>query len=176
MEKVKRQWTRIKRETGAGMQEALKQRQNSRTTKRQSKKDSKSREAEEKIRRREGIVSEWLWDGEAVALGRVRGSDAYAKRREQISAARANQTPVLPGALLDRQRKHTSTCTHTHTCRYYEALKGILESLYCCTLEQTSIVRTHNGELARASWTLTQNVHTHTHTHTHTRTHKQVSW
>lgn len=40
------------------MQEALKQRQNSRTTKRQSKKDSKSREAEEKIRRREGIVSE----------------------------------------------------------------------------------------------------------------------
>lgn len=60
-----------------------------------------------KIRSEEEIVSEWLWDGEAVALGRVRGSDAFTNGKEQISAARANQTPVLPGALFDRHSKHT---------------------------------------------------------------------
>lgn len=96
----------------------------------QIKKDSKSWEDEgqEKNKERERIVSEWLWDGEAVALGRVRGSDAYAKRKEQISAARANQTPVLPGALLDRQPKYThmtGMCTRQRSL--YEASKGILE-------------------------------------------------
>lgn len=51
-------------------------------------------------------------------MGRVRGSDAYANRKEQISAASANQTPVLPGALPDRQHKThmqyvSSTCPHS---------------------------------------------------------------
>lgn len=102
---------------GTKTQGAFTKRAEQRDNRERKSREERKTEEEVEERRRDGMVSEWSWDGEAVALGRVRGSDAYANRKEQISAACANQTPVLPGALLDRQHEradNTSLCTDTH--------------------------------------------------------------
>lgn len=120
-------------------------------------------------------MSEWLWDGEAVALGRVRGSDAYANRKEQISAARANQTPVLPGALLDRQHKHIIHYQHVHIhTRAREqtftlwSIEGGSWNHFACTHLNRHLIQAHKIEDWQEHRTTSHEGFSHTHTHSQT--------
>lgn len=138
--KTNTKWINFKKSSiRAEIQETL----NSKPMKWQSKKDSHEKTRTiKKIRSKEEIVSEWLWDGEAVALGRVRGSDAFTNGKEQISAARANQTPVLPGALFDHYSKHT----HIREAHAMHSLRGSTLVL------NKQLIHTHMHTVTQVSW------------------------